>query len=166
MVGLRSVRVQRVEVVALVGRGVQLGVQETRRQDGIDRVVAVAGGVRRRRHVLVKGEVRVVDVVDAEARLGGEDVFLDGTLGGARVIGQRSGAREGEVRVVRRVSRYQQRGGVGGALRMVRVVLRGDEAEVLVQVRRRAVRKHCKRARSELRGWKLLRWSRWTRGLA
>lgn len=53
MVTLAAVRVQRMEVVTLVGRRIQLGVEQTGWKNRIDGVVAVTGGVGSRSHVLV-----------------------------------------------------------------------------------------------------------------
>lgn len=97
-----------VEVVALVGRGIQLGVEQAGRQHRIEGVVAVARGVRRGGDVLVQLEVRVVGVV--VVGLGAEQVFLDGTLGCAGVVREGSGSGNGEVCVVvRGIAGHQQR---------------------------------------------------------
>lgn len=88
------------EVVRLIGSRIELRVEQTRRKDGIQRIVAVAGRIRRWRDVLVQREVRIVGVVG----LGSEEVVLDRTLGRAGVVRKRPGAGHGEVRVVRRVS--------------------------------------------------------------
>ena len=144
VVALGGVRVQGVEVVGLVRRRVQLGVQEARRQHRVQRVVAVGARVGGRRHVLVQREVGVVDVGGPQVGLR-EEVVLDGALRRAGVVREGPGAGYREVGVVRGVPGDEQRRRVGAAARGVgRVGLRGDEPQVLVQVPRRRVRQHWK----------------------